>query len=88
MYTLVGCCTYTICGILWDAALTLYVALTMCLRMAEGVLAEDIRWQYDDSNLEIGNDMFTTAHYGKVTSQMFMILCLLSVSRKHIATDV
>ena len=56
--------------------------------MAEGVLAEDIRWQYDDSNLEIGNDMFTTAHYGKVTSQMFMILCLLSVSRKHIATDV
>jgi hypothetical protein len=35
--------------------------------MAKGVLTLDMRWQYDDSTLEISNDKSTTGQYGKVT---------------------
>jgi hypothetical protein len=55
--------------------------------MAKGVLTLDIRWQYN-TTLTSKSVTICSRRVDTVRWYMFTMLCRLSVSRKHIATDV
>jgi hypothetical protein len=66
------------------------VALTKCLMIAKGVITLHIRWQYNTTSLSKSEDDTITVcsrrvRYGRL---IFTILYRMSVSRKHVATDV